>query len=235
MVGLTRGALMITRSEQFAIGKPSGTTQATPTPPERTTTMSPGLREDFCNLAWKSGEMYFSPAGSKRFWRTFCERRNGIPWAKYSLFIGPTWPTVTRSAIASKVDQHHPCGRTGSSSQFGSAGALYFILALLSSLLLCRMRCNSCAPASMRALRGGSEFGFGGDEAAFDGGFEDGGLVALEVGLDALEVGDGFVEAGELLFDFGDDAALLVKSTGISESGSGEICSKSTRDRVACT
>ena len=38
--------------------------------------------------------------------------------------------------------------------------------------------------------------------------FEDGGLVALEVGLDALEVGDGFVEAGELLFDFGDDAAL---------------------------
>ena len=54
------------------------------------------------------------------------------------------------------------------------------------------------------------EFGFGGDEAAFDGGFEDGGLVALEVGLDALEVGDGFVEAGELLFDFGDDALLLV-------------------------
>ena len=47
------------------------------------------------------------------------------------------------------------------------------------------------------------------DEAAFDGGFEDGGFVALEVGLDALEVGDGFVEAGELLFDFRDDAFLV--------------------------
>ena len=44
---------------------------------------------------------------------------------------------------------------------------------------------------------------------AFDGGFEDGGFVAFEVGLDALEVGDGFVEAGELLFDLRDDALLL--------------------------
>jgi hypothetical protein len=34
--------------------------------------------------------------------------------------------------------------------------------------------------------------------------------LALEIDLDALEVGDGFVEAGELLFEFGDDAALLV-------------------------
>ena len=31
------------------------------------------------------------------------------------------------------------------------------------------------------------EFGFGGDEAAFAGGFEDGGTVALQVGLHALE------------------------------------------------
>ena len=53
-------------------------------------------------------------------------------------------------------------------------------------------------------------FGFGFDEAAFDGGFEDGGFVALEVSLDVLEVGDGFVEAGELFFDFRDDAFLLV-------------------------
>ena len=53
------------------------------------------------------------------------------------------------------------------------------------------------------------EFGFGGDEAAFDGGFQDSGFVAFEVGLDTLEIGDGFVEAGELFFDFGDDALLL--------------------------
>jgi hypothetical protein len=51
--------------------------------------------------------------------------------------------------------------------------------------------------------------GFGFDEAAFDGGFEDGGFVAFEVGFDALEVGDGFVEAGELCFDFSDDFTLL--------------------------
>ena len=50
--------------------------------------------------------------------------------------------------------------------------------------------------------------GFGFDEAAFDGGFEDGGFVAFEVGFDALEVGDGFVEAGELFFDFGDSLSL---------------------------
>jgi len=55
------------------------------------------------------------------------------------------------------------------------------------------------------------EGGFGGDEAAFDGGFEHGGLVALEIGLDALEAGDGFVKTRELLFDFGDDAALFIK------------------------
>ena len=48
-------------------------------------------------------------------------------------------------------------------------------------------------------------------ELSFDGGFEDGGFVALEVGLDALEVGDGFVEAGELFFDFRDDSFLLIK------------------------
>ena len=35
----------------------------------------------------------------------------------------------------------------------------------------------------------------------FDGGFEEGGFVAFEVGLGALERRDGFVEAGELLFD----------------------------------
>ena len=55
------------------------------------------------------------------------------------------------------------------------------------------------------------ELGFGGDEAALDSGFQDGGFVAFEVGLDALEVGDGFVEAGELFFDLGDDAFLFVK------------------------
>ena len=39
-------------------------------------------------------------------------------------------------------------------------------------------------------------------EFAFDGGFEDGGFVALEIGLNALEVRDGFVEAGESVFRF---------------------------------
>lgn len=54
------------------------------------------------------------------------------------------------------------------------------------------------------------QVGFGGDEAAFAGGFEDAGAVALEVGLHALEGGDAGVEAGELGFEFGDDAALFV-------------------------
>ena len=56
------------------------------------------------------------------------------------------------------------------------------------------------------------KFGFGGEETAFDGGFEDGGLVALEVGLDALEIAASFVEAGELLFDLGDDLVLHLGS-----------------------
>src|SRR5262249_58534118 len=46
-------------------------------------------------------------------------------------------------------------------------------------------------------------------EFAFDGGFEDGGFVALEIGLDALQVGDRFVETGELFFDLRDDLFLL--------------------------
>ncbi len=47
-------------------------------------------------------------------------------------------------------------------------------------------------------------------QCAFDGGFEDGGFVAFEVSFDAPEIGDGFVEARELLFNFRDDALLLV-------------------------
>jgi hypothetical protein len=52
------------------------------------------------------------------------------------------------------------------------------------------------------------EFGFGGDEAAFAGGLEDGGAVALVVGLDALEGGDAGVEASELLLDLLDNSDL---------------------------
>ena len=40
------------------------------------------------------------------------------------------------------------------------------------------------------------EFGFGGDQAALAGGFEEAGFVAFEVGLDALEGGDARVEIG---------------------------------------
>ena len=51
---------------------------------------------------------------------------------------------------------------------------------------------------SDRASFSACEFCVGFDELAFDGGFEYGGLVALEVGLDAAEVGDGLVESEEL-------------------------------------
>jgi hypothetical protein len=53
------------------------------------------------------------------------------------------------------------------------------------------------------------EFGFGGDEAAFAGGFEDGGAVAFEVGLDSLEGSYCGIEARELLFDFGHNPRLF--------------------------
>jgi hypothetical protein len=46
-------------------------------------------------------------------------------------------------------------------------------------------------------------------QLAFNGGLEDGGFVAFEVGFDALEIGNAFVEAGELLFDLRDNEALL--------------------------
>ena len=45
-------------------------------------------------------------------------------------------------------------------------------------------------------------------ELAFDGGLEDGGLVALDVGLGALEAGHGLVQAGELRLYFGNNFAL---------------------------
>ena len=55
------------------------------------------------------------------------------------------------------------------------------------------------------------EFGFGGSEAAFAGGLEDGGAIAFEVGLHATQRGHASVEAGELLFDFGDRRSLRCK------------------------
>src|SRR6185312_8337473 len=60
------------------------------------------------------------------------------------------------------------------------------------------------------AAFGLGEFGFGGDEAAFAGGLEDGGAVALEVGLHAAQCDHAGIEAGELLFDFGDDFRLFL-------------------------
>ena len=57
-------------------------------------------------------------------------------------------------------------------------------------------------------------------ELAFDGGFEDGGLVPFEVSLDALEVFDSFVEAGELFFDLRDDALLFIEWWGFDTKGS---------------
>ena len=61
-------------------------------------------------------------------------------------------------------------------------------------------------------------------EFAFDGGFEDGGFVALEISLDALEIGDGFVEAGELFFDFRDDRFCWSAGASVME------CSQSITD-----
>ena len=55
------------------------------------------------------------------------------------------------------------------------------------------------------------EFGFGGDEFAFAGGFEDGGAVAFEVGLHAPQARDSRLQPRELLLDLRDDLALLVE------------------------
>ena len=54
------------------------------------------------------------------------------------------------------------------------------------------------------------ELGFSGDEAAFAGGFEDGGAVALQVGLHAPQRSDARIEARELLFDLRDDRPLIL-------------------------
>ena len=55
------------------------------------------------------------------------------------------------------------------------------------------------------------EFGFGGDEFAFAGGFEDGGAVAFEVGLHAPQARDSRLQPRELLLDLRDDFALFIK------------------------
>ena len=55
------------------------------------------------------------------------------------------------------------------------------------------------------------EFGFGGDELAFAGGFEDGGAVAFEVGLHAPQARDSRLQPRELLLDLRDDLALFVE------------------------
>jgi hypothetical protein len=62
------------------------------------------------------------------------------------------------------------------------------------------------------------EFGFGGDEAAFAGGFEDGGAVAFEVGLDALEGCDRCIESRELLINLFNDPHLFYQGCDWHES-----------------
>ena len=59
------------------------------------------------------------------------------------------------------------------------------------------------------------EFGFGGDEFAFAGGFEDGGAVAFEVGLHAPQARDSRLQPRELLLDLRDDLALFVDLAGM--------------------
>ena len=49
------------------------------------------------------------------------------------------------------------------------------------------------------------EFGFGGDEFAFAGGFEDGGAVAFEVGLHPPQARDSRLQPRELLLDLRDN------------------------------
>ena len=58
------------------------------------------------------------------------------------------------------------------------------------------------------------EFGFGGDEFAFAGGFEDGGAVAFEVGLHAPQARDSGLQPRELLLDLRDDLALARREVG---------------------
>ena len=53
------------------------------------------------------------------------------------------------------------------------------------------------------------EFGFGGDEFAFAGGFEDGGAVAFEIGLHASQARDSRLQPRELLLDLRHDLAVV--------------------------
>ena len=62
------------------------------------------------------------------------------------------------------------------------------------------------------------EFGFGGDEFAFAGGFEDGGAVAFEVGLHPPQARDSRLQPRELLLDLRHDLALFVNGGAESES-----------------
>ena len=54
------------------------------------------------------------------------------------------------------------------------------------------------------------EFGFGGDEPAFAGGFEDSGAVTFEIGLHAPQARDSRLQPRELLLDLRDDLVLLI-------------------------
>ena len=120
------------------------------------------------------------------------------------LFLSTVIPPL-RVAIASNRAQTHVSGNLGRFARLQLSGFFVF---------------PSAFPlATAFGEDAGEEFGGGFDvgvgfapvfgELAFDGGFEDGGFVAFEVGLDAFKIGDGFVEAGELFFDLLDDAILL--------------------------
>jgi hypothetical protein len=64
-------------------------------------------------------------------------------------------------------------------------------------------------PVLERTLLGAGQFGFGGDEASFTRGFEDGLAVALQVGAQPPQSSHRRIQAGELHFDGVHDAFLF--------------------------
>ena len=150
--------------------------------------------------------------------RLFDDDRVGLSAAEWAAYERQFVSQTSCSTIA----HVQPSGSGGRLAVSGAAGSLYLPRPGQFLRRSVRMRCKSCSPVSKCRARlerfclrlrldaaATLQFGFGGDEFAFAGGFEDGGAVAFEVGLHPPQRRHPRLQPRELLLNLRHNAALF--------------------------
>ncbi len=145
---------------------------------------------------------------SNRQLRTFFAVRCGSP---VSWRLGGLWsPSVTKDEICSTDAHVQPSGNEG---RFVSVAPLVFVFpfAVPFFAALFKNALQELFAGFVAAIFFAGEFGFGGNEATFAGGFEHAGAVAFQRGLHPLQRRHSCIQSRELLLNLRHDALLFVE------------------------